>query len=157
MAIGLSVEYETWPLIGRQHAFVIGWFECRLGLPSKPLYYGLTWPVWIPTVFQTPVTVLLHSPNSRQCLLLGLCKGTVKQSSCQLSPSDVWVRDFMLSCILFKPWDLNKMANILQITFSNAFHWMEVWYFDSNFNENCCQQSNWQFVSICSWPESRVT
>ena len=53
------------------------WSEDRLGLPSAPLHYGLTWPVGIPTVFQTPVTVPLHC----NCLLLGLCKGTVKEST----------------------------------------------------------------------------
>ena len=31
----------------------------RLGLPSAPLHYGITWPVWILTALQTPVTVPL--------------------------------------------------------------------------------------------------
>ena len=56
---------------------MIGWSKNRLGLPSAPLHYGLTWPVGIPTVFQTPVTVPLHC----NCLPLGLCKGTVKEST----------------------------------------------------------------------------
>ena len=65
---------------------MIGWSKYRLGLLSAPLHYGLTWPVGIPTVFQTPVAVLLHSPNGRQipggkCLALGLFNGTVKQQS----------------------------------------------------------------------------
>ena len=80
VAVGLSVGYAPWPPIGWHHSFVIGWSKYRLGLPSAPLHYGLTWPVGIPTVFQTPVTVLLHCPNGRQ---LGLCKakkGTVKES-----------------------------------------------------------------------------
>ena len=66
VAIGLSVGYETWPLIGRHHPFVIGWSKDKLGLPSAPLHYGLTWPVGILIVFQTPVTVSLHCPNGRQ-------------------------------------------------------------------------------------------
>ena len=69
VAVGLSV--------GWHHSFVIGWSKDRLGLPSAPLHYGLKWPVGIPTVFQTPVTVPLHC----NCLPLGLCKGTVKEST----------------------------------------------------------------------------
>ena len=79
MVIGLSVGYETWPPIGWHHPFVIGWSKYRLGLPSAPLHYGLTWPVGIPTVFQTPVTVTLHGLTACKCLPLGLCKGTVKE------------------------------------------------------------------------------
>ena len=66
VAIGLSVGYETRLPIGWHCAFVTGWSRYRLGLPSAPLHYGLTWPVGIPTVFQTLVTVPLHSPNGRQ-------------------------------------------------------------------------------------------
>ena len=32
---------------------------------------------------------------------------------------------------------LNKMAAISQTTFSNAFSWMKILYFDSNFTEVC--------------------
>ena len=77
VAVGLSVGYWTWPPIGWHHSFVIGWSKDWLGLPSAPLHYGLTWPEGIPTVFQTPVTVPLHCT----CLQLGLCKGTVKEST----------------------------------------------------------------------------
>ena len=43
------------------------------------LHYGLTWPVGIPIVVQTPVVVALHSPNGGHLL----CKGSVKEcSSC---------------------------------------------------------------------------
>ena len=66
VVIGLSVGYETWPPIGWQHIFVIGWSKYRLVLHSAPLHYGLAWPVGIPIVFQTPMTVPLHSPNGRQ-------------------------------------------------------------------------------------------
>ena len=65
-----------WPQIGWHHSFVIGWSKDRLELPSAPLHYGLKWRVGIPTVFQTAVTVPLHC----NCLPLGLCKGTVKES-----------------------------------------------------------------------------
>ena len=53
VAVGLSAGYGTWPPISWHHAFVIGWSKYGLGLPSAPLYHGLTWPVGIPTVFQT--------------------------------------------------------------------------------------------------------
>ena len=66
VAIGLSVRNETWPPIVWHHLFVIGWSKYRLGLPSAPLRYGLMWPVGISTIFQTPLTVPLHSPNGRQ-------------------------------------------------------------------------------------------
>ena len=81
VSIGLSVGYETWPAIGWYHAFVIGWSKYRLGLPSVPLYYGLTWPVGIPTIFQTPVTVPLHSRNGRQMPVVRAVQGTVKESN----------------------------------------------------------------------------
>ena len=62
VAIELWVGYETWPPVGFCDWLV--WIY-RLGLPSAPLHYGLTWPVGIPNVFQTSVTVPLHSPNAR--------------------------------------------------------------------------------------------
>ena len=94
VAIGLSVGYETWPPIGWHHPFVIGWSKYSLGLPNAPLHYGLSWPVGILTVFQTPVTVPLHSPNGRQatCLPLGLCKGTVKESTAAHNRLESWAR-----------------------------------------------------------------
>ena len=95
VAIGLSEGYETWPPIGRHHAFVIVWSKYRLGLPSAPLHYGLTWSVGIPTVFQTPVTVPLHSPTAGNCLPLGLCKGTVKES--REVRKDQWAPDIARS------------------------------------------------------------
>ena len=61
--VGLSVGYESWPPIDWPHPFVIGWSEDRLGLPSDPLHFGLTWPMGIPTVLQS-----------------GPCKGTVEES-----------------------------------------------------------------------------
>ena len=69
-------------LLGWHHAFVIGWSKYRLGLPSAPLHYGLTWPVGIrtvcpPTQWQSRSTVL----TTGKCLLWGLCQGTVKESS----------------------------------------------------------------------------
>ena len=64
VAIGLNLN-GVWD-IGWHHPFVIGWSKYRLGLPSAPLNYGLMWPVWIPTVWQAPVTVSLHCPNGRQ-------------------------------------------------------------------------------------------
>ena len=66
VVIGLSMGYETWPPSNWHHPFVIDWFKHRLGLPSTPFHSGLTWPVGIPTIFQTLVTVPLDSPNGRQ-------------------------------------------------------------------------------------------
>ena len=66
VAIGLSVGYETWPLIVWHCSFVIRWSKYRLGMPGALLHYELSSPEGIPAVFQTPVTVRLHSPNERQ-------------------------------------------------------------------------------------------
>ena len=43
-------------------------------MPSAPLHYRLTWPVGIPTAFQTPVSVPLHSPNGRHLPAQGDCE-----------------------------------------------------------------------------------
>ena len=67
VATGLSVGYETWPPIGWNNAFMIVWCNYRLGLPSAPLHYGLMWPVGIPTVLQTPVTVPFIQPERQAC------------------------------------------------------------------------------------------
>ena len=40
---------------------------------------------------------------------------------------------------------LDKMAAILQTTFSNAFSWMKSFLFDLKFTEVCSQGSNWQY------------
>ena len=77
VAVGLSLGYKTWPQIGWHHSFVIGLSKHRLELPSVPLHYGLKWPVGIPTVFQTPMTVPLHC----NCLSFGLYKVNVKEST----------------------------------------------------------------------------
>ena len=56
-------------------------------MPSAPLYYVLTWPVVIPTFFfKTLMAVPLQTPNDKQCLPLGLCKGTVKESTTARPP-----------------------------------------------------------------------
>ena len=75
VAIGLSVVCETWPPIGWHHSFVIGWFKYRLGLPNTPLHYGRMWPVGIPIVFQTSVTVSLHRPDGRQMPVVRAVQG----------------------------------------------------------------------------------
>ena len=83
VATGLSVGYETWPPIGWHCPFGIGWTKYILGSPSAPLHYGLTWPVGIPTVFQTPVTVPLHSPNGRPAV-------RAVQGDCERVLSNAW-------------------------------------------------------------------
>ena len=40
------------------------------------------------------------------------------------------------------------MAAISQTIVSNAFSWINVFYFDSNLTEVCCYGSRWQYVSI---------
>ena len=85
VVIGLSKGYDTWPPIGWHCPFVIVWSKYSLGKPSAPLHYGVTWPVGIPTVFETPVTVPLvicTALTTGKCLPLGLCKGTLKKSTC---------------------------------------------------------------------------
>ena len=39
---------------------------------------------------------------------------------------------------------MNKMAAILQTTFSTAFYGMKLVHFGSNFDEGCCWGSKWQ-------------
>ena len=75
VAVGLSVGYETWPLVGWHHPFVIGWSKYRLRFLTAPLHYEFMWPVGIHTVFQTPVTVPLHHPNGRQMSALRAVQG----------------------------------------------------------------------------------
>ena len=38
--LGLSAVYETWPLVGWHHPFVIGWYKYRLGLPQSQCILG---------------------------------------------------------------------------------------------------------------------
>ena len=42
---------------------------------------------------------------------------------------------------------LDKMAATSQMTVSNAFSWMKISIFRSNFTEICSEESNWQFGS----------
>ena len=65
-AMGLSVGYETWPLIGCIAGNMIGWSEYKLGNSTHAMRYELMWPMGISTFFQRPLKVPLHSPNSRQ-------------------------------------------------------------------------------------------
>ena len=133
VAVGLSVGYETWLPIGWHHTFVIGWSKDELGLLSAPLHYGLTWPVGIPTVFQTPVTVPLHC----NCLLLGLYKGTVKQSTVvsheRLLHNSLTdnMQSFFLRCL---PTQLNQTKKM-----STHYNWS---YFTSQKLQNSAKQWN---------------
>ena len=45
---------------------------------------------------------------------------------------------------------MNKMTAISQMLSSDAFSWMNIFYFDWNFTEDCLQGSNWQQLSIRS-------
>ena len=75
VALGLSVGYETWPPIGWHHPCMIRWSKYRLGFPRVPLHFGLTWPVWISTIFQRSLTVPLHSLNGRQIPAVSAVQG----------------------------------------------------------------------------------
>ena len=73
VAVGLSVGYEIWPLIGCYHTFVIGWYKYRLGLLKSQSIVG-SHDQW-----ELPPFLRGHwqySLNSRQML----CKETVKES-----------------------------------------------------------------------------
>ena len=47
------------------------------------MFCGIPWSVGISSSSQRPLTIPLHSPDIRQCLVLGLCKETAKKSTCQ--------------------------------------------------------------------------
>ena len=83
----MAIEDSQWGKrhglqIGWHHPFIVGWFKYRLGLPSAPLHYGLTWPVGIefPPFFRPQWQSLCTTLTAGICLPLGLCKGTVKES-----------------------------------------------------------------------------
>ena len=154
VVIGLSMGCETWPPIGWHHAFVIGWGKYRLGLHGAPLHYGLTWLVGITTVFYTPLTVPLHSPNGRQiCLPLGLCGGTVKESM-----SAGYAIDNMSPWNLFLHYRGHAWGNPVNVC---GFYWILMWWFFCErikciciFNHFLRQRSSW---SLCWWLLKPIT
>ena len=98
VAPGLSVGYETWNSISQHHTFVIGQSKYRLGLPRVSLHCGLMWPMGISTVFQTPLTVPLHSPNGRQMPIDRAVQGNYsKESTCGRQ----WVHDSVIKMETF--------------------------------------------------------
>ena len=72
LACGSRTGSGVWDLASN---FVIGWSKCRLRLPSAPLHYELTWPVGIPTVFQTPWQSLCTALRGLWNSLWGNCPG----------------------------------------------------------------------------------
>ena len=86
----LSMGYETWLPIGRLHPFVVGWSKYRLGLPIASLHYEITWPVAIPTVYETPVTVPYHSPNGRQKTAVKAVQGDCEKSRTEACDVMTW-------------------------------------------------------------------
>ena len=125
--IGLSVGHETWFPFSWHRACVIGWSKYILGLPSAPLHYGLTWPVGLPTGFQTPV-----SPFEQPWRQAGLCKWTVKESSQQ---SCTWRMSVSLGLFLIGPVGTTLLIT-LQTPSSNAFYPMNNYAFWFNFDRN---------------------
>ena len=80
VALGLSVGCEAWPPIRCHHLFVIGRSKYRLGLPQSQwlLAYVADWNFQhFSDITQSPCTAL----TAGICLPLGLCKGTVKEST----------------------------------------------------------------------------
>ena len=78
VAIELSVGYEIRPPIDWHHAFVLGWSKYRLGLPNSQLHCGIERPLWIPNVFQTPVTVRAVQGDCEKNLAVQLPNITVR-------------------------------------------------------------------------------
>ena len=84
VAIGLPVAYETWSPIGWHHLYLVGmnidWDclvpHCIMGSPDQWEFLPFFRPKW-----QTRRTVL----TAGKCLQLGLCRGTLKESSMLLS------------------------------------------------------------------------
>ena len=80
VAVGLSVGCETWPQIDWHYLFVIDCSKYCMGLPH------LQWIVnshdwWeFPLFFRGHWQSSCTAPSAGNCLLLGLCKGTVKES-----------------------------------------------------------------------------
>ena len=92
VAIGLSVGYEqchitmwhwyeTWPPTGWHQPFIIGWSKYRLVLPYAAMHYRLMQLVGITTVFQGPLTVSLHSLNSRHLPAVKAVQGDCERVS----------------------------------------------------------------------------
>ena len=151
VAIRLSVGCETWPPIGWHHAFVIGWSKYRLGLPSAPLHYRLTWPLGISPVFQNPLTVPMHSPNGRY-LSLGLCKGTSKES--MLRWPEIWLLTHPLQCLYASVnWDSIGSDNGLSPDRRQAIIWTNarillIGPLGTNFNEIRIKIQNLSFMKM---------
>ena len=77
VAIRLSVGYETWPPIGRHHPLWLVGLNIDWDYLLPHCIMGSCYQWEFPLFFQTP----------GKCLPLGLCKGTVNQSSVWPEPT----------------------------------------------------------------------
>ena len=128
--------------------------HCIIGSPT---------PVGVPIIFQTPVTVPLHSPNGRQCLSLGLCKGTVKESKCTVSINrtyDIWglfnwwfmiEKMEKLFSLFFHIWPSNhhQILHMLWQCHGNTAV-MSCAQFCGDHNIRICMRTNWYFMEFYS-------
>ena len=133
VAIGLSEEYETWHPIGWHCAFVIGWSKYRLGSTSASLHYGTPFfrPQW-----QSLCTALMAGI----CLPLGLCKGTVKESTAMAK---------MEQHLKSQPSRPQKQS-FLSRKFTKSRHLQNVHYFvqASTGQTPCCQETEWTYEQL---------
>ena len=111
VAVGLLLEYETWPLIGWHHPFVIGWSKYRLREASSAghswyaaVHCGLVWLVGFPNFVIVGI-----------CICLPFCVSVVP---------------------FLTHWGRDKMDAISQATFSQAFSSMKIAVFWLNFHWN---------------------
>ena len=74
-------QNETWPPIGWHNLFVISWSKYRLGLP-QPWWIVWSHDWWGFARYFRGFTPLTQSEWREICLRLGLCKTTVKESTC---------------------------------------------------------------------------
>ena len=112
-AVALSVGYETWLLIGWHHPFVIGWSRYRLGLPQSYSIVNLGHQLEFPPFFKRHWQSHCKALMAGKCLLIGLCKETMKESSgcAESHPStESTVIDQSNKGLWFRNW---KFVNIL--------------------------------------------
>ena len=79
VAVRLWVGYDTWTPIGWHHAFVIGLFSYRLGLPQFAVQCGLMWLLGISVFYrghrQSPCTALMAGNLPAIRAVQGDCEG----------------------------------------------------------------------------------
>ena len=77
VVLGLSVRYETWPPVGWHRPFVMCWSKYRLGLHQSQWIDHWKFSPFFRGHWQSSCTAV----TAGICLLLRLCKETVKEST----------------------------------------------------------------------------